>query len=286
MSTGAPVADAVRLPRRRGWPEDSPVPARPGGDARQGDRVREGDRRARKPDPVPAQGLARRAEGGDREHEAAGVEAPRRDRDHALARDPRLDRSAAFGVRRPADPVAGRAHSRGQNLHNTSIQPRCGDRVGLRMWGMLPAPRSGRYGSVDVSCMPPYQGRRPRRDDDVGPWANVTTWSDRGTCRRRQGKSPRICWHGSTARFPVASRGSTSSGRPAWGRSAQAGATSTSWRSSIASFRAVNWRDSEPCTSAGGRRRSFATSRSGRAGRSCATASTCGTATWRARRSR
>ena len=42
-------------------PRDPPLPAGPGGDAREGDRLREGDRRPRPPDPVPAQGLARRA---------------------------------------------------------------------------------------------------------------------------------------------------------------------------------------------------------------------------------
>ena len=52
------------------------------------------------PIPFPAQWLSRRADGGDRGGQAAGAEARRRHRDHALARDPRVGRSTAGRMRR------------------------------------------------------------------------------------------------------------------------------------------------------------------------------------------
>src|SRR5690349_22188920 len=87
-------ADALRLPWRRRRTARPPVPPRPGGLPRRGDRLREGDRRARQPDPVPAQGLARRAGGEDRDEEAPDPGAPRRDGDQPLEGDPGLGGAA------------------------------------------------------------------------------------------------------------------------------------------------------------------------------------------------
>ena len=52
--------------------------------------------RARAPDPVPAQGLARRVERGDGRHEAAGAQVAGRDGVGALSRHPGLDLAPAL----------------------------------------------------------------------------------------------------------------------------------------------------------------------------------------------
>src|SRR3954454_7889507 len=65
-----------------------------GGASRGGRRVRQGGRRSRQSDSVPAQGLPRGVARGDRRHEATGPQVARRDGSHPLARHLFLDRPA------------------------------------------------------------------------------------------------------------------------------------------------------------------------------------------------